>query len=68
PSVTLQCKHQVLLLVGTNNGEIMIWDLCSSRKKLVQKNFKVSKIGSCSMALQTTLADDYTASINRVES
>nr|GEW41782.1 topless-related protein 4-like isoform X1 [Tanacetum cinerariifolium] len=58
--------HQVLLLVGTNNGQIMIWDLCSSREKLVQKNFKASKIGSYSMPLQTTLANDYTASINRV--
>ncbi|GJZ97892.1 topless-related protein 4-like protein isoform X3 [Tanacetum coccineum] len=57
--------HQVLLLVGTNNGEIMIWDL-RSREKLVQKNFKASKIGSYSTALQTTLANDYTASINRV--
>nr|GEU38798.1 topless-related protein 4-like isoform X1 [Tanacetum cinerariifolium] len=44
----------------------MIWDLCSSREKLVQKNFKASKIGSYSMPLQTTLANDYTASINHV--
>ncbi|GKD40876.1 topless-related protein 4-like protein isoform X1 [Tanacetum coccineum] len=57
--------HQVLLLVGTNNGEIMIWDL-RSREKLIQKNFKDPKIGSYSTALQTTLANDYTASINRV--
>ncbi|PWA72233.1 WUS-interacting protein 2 [Artemisia annua] len=57
--------HQFLLLVGTNNGEIMIWDL-RSREKLVQKNFKVSSLGSYSVNLQTTLANDYTASINRV--
>ncbi|KAF5957371.1 hypothetical protein HYC85_004596 [Camellia sinensis] len=45
--------QQILLLVGINTGEIMVWDL-SSRERLAVRNFKAS------------LANDYTASINRV--
>ncbi|XP_024965488.1 topless-related protein 4-like isoform X2 [Cynara cardunculus var. scolymus] len=45
--------QQILLLVGTNTGDIMIWDL-GSREKLAHKNFKAS------------VTNDYTALINRV--
>ncbi|KAI3771688.1 hypothetical protein L6452_02855 [Arctium lappa] len=57
--------QQILLLVGTNTGEIMIWDL-GSREKLAHKNFKVWDLGVCSMPLQASLTNDYTALINRV--
>ncbi|KAA8523000.1 hypothetical protein F0562_009423 [Nyssa sinensis] len=57
--------QQILLLVGTNTGDIMIWEL-GSRERLVIKNFKVWDLATCSMALQAFLANDYTASINRV--
>ncbi|KAL9668435.1 hypothetical protein QQ045_002816 [Rhodiola kirilowii] len=57
--------QQVLLLVGTNNGDIMIWEL-ATRKKLAQRKFKVWDLGACSLALQTSLAADYAISINRV--
>ncbi|CAK9145377.1 unnamed protein product [Ilex paraguariensis] len=55
----------ILLLVGTNTGEIMVWDLVS-RDRLAHRSFKVWNIGAWSMALQASLANDYTASINRV--
>jgi WD40 repeat protein len=57
--------QQILLLVGTNSGEIMIWDL-GSRERIAQKNFKVWDLGACSMPVQASLSSDYNASINRV--
>ncbi|KAF5945849.1 hypothetical protein HYC85_016077 [Camellia sinensis] len=51
--------------VGINTGEIMVWDL-SSRERLAVRNFKVWELQACSMPLQASLANDYTASINRV--
>ncbi|XP_028052176.1 protein TPR3-like [Camellia sinensis] len=43
----------------------MVWDL-SSRERLAVRNFKVWELQACSMPLQASLANDYTASINRV--
>ncbi|XP_057485979.1 topless-related protein 4-like isoform X2 [Actinidia eriantha] len=57
--------QQILLLVGTNTGEIMLWEL-ASRDRLALRNFKVWDIGTCSMPLQASMTSDYTASINRV--
>ncbi|XP_059635124.1 topless-related protein 4-like isoform X1 [Cornus florida] len=57
--------QQILLLVGTNTGEIMVWEL-GSRERLVIRNFKVWDLGVCSMTLQASLTNDYTASTNRV--
>ncbi|XP_024959233.1 topless-related protein 4-like isoform X3 [Cynara cardunculus var. scolymus] len=57
--------QQILLLVGSNNGEIMIWEL-GSKEKLAHKNFKVWDLSVCSMPLQASLTNDNTASINRV--
>ncbi|GER48441.1 transducin family protein / WD-40 repeat family protein [Striga asiatica] len=57
--------HQTLLLVGTNIGEIAIWEV-SSGEKLAVRNFKVWDIGTCTMTLQASLANEYTASVNRV--
>ncbi|KVI11648.1 hypothetical protein Ccrd_009937 [Cynara cardunculus var. scolymus] len=65
--------QQILLLVGTNTGDIMIWDL-GSREKLAHKNFKVWDLVVCSMPLQVNIptlfkasvTNDYTALINRV--
>uniref|UniRef100_A0A251UMJ5 Putative LIS1 homology motif protein n=1 Tax=Helianthus annuus TaxID=4232 RepID=A0A251UMJ5_HELAN len=64
-SMDFHPKQQIQLLVGTNAGEFLLWDL-SSREKLTQKNFKVWDLGACSMPFQTTLTNDYTASVNRV--
>ncbi|KAL7168434.1 hypothetical protein ACSBR2_038801 [Camellia fascicularis] len=57
--------QQILLLVGTNTGEIMVWEL-GSRERLAARNFKVWDLATCSMPLQASMANDYTASINRV--
>ncbi|KAJ4839218.1 Topless- protein 4, partial [Turnera subulata] len=57
--------QQILLLVGTNMGDVMIWEL-GSRERIAWKNFKVWDIGACSMALQASLASDYTSTVNRV--
>ncbi|PSR84523.1 Topless-related protein [Actinidia chinensis var. chinensis] len=57
--------QQILLLVGTNTGEIMLWEL-ASRDRLALRNFKIWDIGTCSMPLQASMTSDYTASINRV--
>ncbi|CAI0469988.1 unnamed protein product [Linum tenue] len=57
--------QQILLLVGTNMGDVMVWEL-GSRERIALKNFKVWDLGACSMGLQASLANDYTASVNRV--
>ncbi|XP_019183891.1 PREDICTED: topless-related protein 4-like isoform X1 [Ipomoea nil] len=57
--------HQILLLVGTSSGEIMIWEL-GTRERLAHKSFKVWDIEACSATLQASMAKEYSASINRV--
>lgn len=54
-----------LLLVGTNIGDIALWEV-SSKERLVSRNFKVWDLASCTTALQASLANEYTASVNRV--
>ncbi|GMH04542.1 hypothetical protein Nepgr_006382 [Nepenthes gracilis] len=57
--------QQILLLVGTNMGDVMVWDLVN-RERIAVKNFKVWDLTACTMPLQSSLANDYSASINRV--
>ncbi|KAM7254034.1 hypothetical protein ACFE04_031716 [Oxalis oulophora] len=57
--------QQTLLLVGTNVGEIGLWEV-GSRERLVVKNFKVWDLSACSMTLQTALVKDPGVSVNRV--
>ncbi|XP_011017798.1 PREDICTED: topless-related protein 4-like isoform X2 [Populus euphratica] len=57
--------QQILLLVGTNMGEVLLWEL-GSRERIAWKNFKVWDLNARSRALQASLSNDYTASINRV--
>ncbi|KAL2338400.1 hypothetical protein Fmac_012846 [Flemingia macrophylla] len=57
--------QQILLLVGTNMGDVMVWDI-GSRERIAHRNFKVWELGQCSMALQASLSSDYSASVNRV--
>ncbi|KAK9269702.1 hypothetical protein L1049_001480 [Liquidambar formosana] len=57
--------QQILLLVGTNMGDITVWDL-GSRESLVHRNFKVWDLGAISMALQASLSSDHNSSVNRV--
>ncbi|KAK6153757.1 hypothetical protein DH2020_013396 [Rehmannia glutinosa] len=57
--------QQTLLLVGTNVGDIGLWEV-GSRERLVQRNFKVWELGKCSMPLQAGLVKDPGVSVNRV--
>ncbi|XP_047970386.1 protein TOPLESS-RELATED PROTEIN 2-like isoform X1 [Salvia hispanica] len=56
--------QQTVLLVGTNVGDISIWEV-GSRERLALKTFKVWDISACSMPFQTTLVKDATISVNR---
>ncbi|XP_057967309.1 protein TOPLESS [Malania oleifera] len=56
--------QQTLLLVGTNVGDIGLWEV-GSREKLVSRNFKVWDLGACSMPLQAALKDQ-AVSVNRI--
>ncbi|KAB2065464.1 hypothetical protein ES319_A09G090300v1 [Gossypium barbadense] len=57
--------QQTLLLVGTNVGDIALWEV-GSRERLVSKNFKVWDLSVCSMPLQAALVKDPAVSVNRV--
>ncbi|KAL6497091.1 hypothetical protein OROGR_029020 [Orobanche gracilis] len=57
--------QQTLLLVGTNVGDIGLWEI-GSRERLVQRNFKVWDVSSCTLPLQAGLAKDPGVSVNRV--
>ncbi|KAJ8486353.1 hypothetical protein OPV22_018838 [Ensete ventricosum] len=56
--------HQTILLVGTNVGDIGIWEV-GSRERMVHRTFKVWDIGSCTLPLQAALMKDATISVNR---
>ncbi|KAK6267697.1 hypothetical protein QUC31_011857 [Theobroma cacao] len=64
-SMDFHPKQQTLLLVGTNVGEIALWEV-GSREQLVLKNFRVWELSACSMPLQAALAKDPAVSVNRV--
>ncbi|GLT74988.1 hypothetical protein SLA2020_467470 [Shorea laevis] len=57
--------QQTLLLVGTNVGDIALWEV-GSRERLILKNFKVWDLTACTMLLQAALAKDPGVSVNRV--
>ncbi|XP_058085510.1 protein TOPLESS-RELATED PROTEIN 2-like isoform X2 [Magnolia sinica] len=63
-SMDFHPQQQTILLVGTNVGDIGIWEV-GSRERLAHKTFKVWDISSCSMPLQTALMKDVTISVNR---
>ncbi|KAI7980950.1 Protein TOPLESS [Camellia lanceoleosa] len=57
--------QQTLLLVGTNVGDIALWEV-GSRERLVLRNFKVWDLSVCSMPLQGALVKDPSVSVNRI--
>ncbi|XP_043694009.1 protein TOPLESS-RELATED PROTEIN 2-like isoform X2 [Telopea speciosissima] len=63
-SMDFHPQQQTILLVGTNVGEIGIWEV-GSRERLAHKPFKVWDVSACSMPLQTALMKDATISVNR---
>ncbi|KAL9232013.1 hypothetical protein vseg_007163 [Gypsophila vaccaria] len=64
-SMEFHPQQHSLLLVGTNLGDVSIWEV-GSKERLVYRNFKVWDLSQCSAPLQTSLASEYTASVNRV--
>ncbi|CAI9772281.1 unnamed protein product [Fraxinus pennsylvanica] len=63
-SMDFHPQQQTVLLVGTNVGDISIWEV-GSRERLALKNFKVWEISACSMPFQSTFVKDATISVNR---
>ncbi|KAI7989379.1 Protein TOPLESS-RELATED PROTEIN 2 [Camellia lanceoleosa] len=63
-SMDFHPQQQTFLLVGTNVGDISIWEV-GSRERLAHKPFKVWDLSACSMPLQTALVKDATISVNR---
>ncbi|XP_024021918.1 topless-related protein 4 [Morus notabilis] len=57
--------QQTLLLVGSANGDISIWDM-GETEWLVCQPFEIWDIGACSLSVQTSFSGDQTASVNRV--
>ncbi|CAL4921817.1 unnamed protein product [Urochloa decumbens] len=57
--------QQTLLLVGTNVGDIGLWDV-GTKDRLAVRNFKVWELSKCSMTLQASLVKDPTVSVNRI--
>ncbi|XP_017699765.2 protein TOPLESS-RELATED PROTEIN 2-like isoform X2 [Phoenix dactylifera] len=63
-SLDFHPQQQTILLVGTNVGDIAIWEV-GSRERIGHKTFKVWDVKSCSMALQAALVKDAMISVNR---
>ncbi|XAR67799.1 hypothetical protein NMG60_11002711 [Bertholletia excelsa] len=57
--------QQMLLLVGTNVGDIALWEV-GSRERLILRNFKVWNVGACPVHLQAALGKDPRVSVNRI--
>ncbi|KAJ4951831.1 hypothetical protein NE237_028663 [Protea cynaroides] len=63
-SMDFHPQQQTILLVGTNVGEIAVWEV-GSRERLAHKPFKVWDVSACSIPLKTALMKDATISVNR---
>ncbi|XP_019440603.1 PREDICTED: topless-related protein 3-like [Lupinus angustifolius] len=63
-SMDFHPSHQTLLLVGSNNGEIALWEL-GLRDRLVSKPFKIWDKTNC-LPFQAAAAKDAPISVSRV--
>ncbi|PKA49230.1 Topless-related protein 1 [Apostasia shenzhenica] len=64
-SMDFHPSQPTLLLVGTNVGDIAVWEV-SCRERLAHRNFKVWELSTCSTVLQSALVKDPAISVNRV--
>lgn len=64
-SMDFHPSRQTLLLVGSANGEITLWEI-GLRERLVSKPFKIWDMQACSTQFQSAVAKDSSMSINRV--
>ncbi|MQL85482.1 hypothetical protein Taro_017988 [Colocasia esculenta] len=63
-SLDFHPQQQTILLVGTNVGDIGIWEV-GSRERIAHKTFKVWDISACSVTLQAALMKEATIAVNR---
>ncbi|KAL5568176.1 hypothetical protein UlMin_024751 [Ulmus minor] len=63
-SMDFHPQQQTILLVGTNVGDISLWEV-GSRERLVHKPFKVWDIQAATTPLQSSLLNDAAISVNR---
>ncbi|XP_074591143.1 protein TOPLESS-RELATED PROTEIN 2-like [Curcuma longa] len=63
-SLDFHPMHHKILLVGTNVGDITIWEV-GSREMIAHKTFQVRDIDSCSLAFKTMLAKDASVTVKR---
>ncbi|XP_031479971.1 topless-related protein 1-like [Nymphaea colorata] len=64
-SMDFHPTQQTILLVGTNVGDVALWEV-GTRKKLVQKAFELWDQGTVSMPLQAALSKEPGVSVSRV--
>ncbi|GKA96092.1 topless-related protein 3-like protein, partial [Tanacetum coccineum] len=64
-SMDFHPSNQTLLLVGSINGDITLWDV-GSREKRVSKPFNVWDMPTCSLSFQASYGKDAPMSVNRV--
>ncbi|XWS64483.1 hypothetical protein CRYUN_Cryun05aG0007700 [Craigia yunnanensis] len=64
-SMDFHPSHHTLLLVGSVNGEITLWEL-GMRERLVSKPFKIWEMSTCSMPFQALMVNDTPISVSRV--
>ncbi|KAK6288571.1 hypothetical protein POUND7_000112 [Theobroma cacao] len=64
-SMDFHPSNHTLLLVGSANGEITLWEL-GMRAKLVTKPFKIWEMSTCSMTFQALMVNDAPISVRRV--
>ncbi|XP_051224190.1 protein TPR1 isoform X2 [Lolium perenne] len=64
-SMDFHPSRHTLLLVGSANGEITLWEI-GLRERLVSKPFKIWDMQACSPQFQSAMAKDSSMSINRV--
>ncbi|XP_058077196.1 protein TPR1 isoform X2 [Magnolia sinica] len=64
-SMDFHPSHQTLLLVGSSNGEISLWQI-GLRERLASKPFKIWDTSSCSLPFQAAIGKDPSISISRV--
>ncbi|KAA8536791.1 hypothetical protein F0562_029269 [Nyssa sinensis] len=64
-SMDFHPSHRTLLLVGSVNGEITLYEV-GMREQLVSKSFKIWDIAACSLSFQASHVKDAPISVSRV--
>ncbi|XP_039032366.1 topless-related protein 3-like isoform X1 [Hibiscus syriacus] len=64
-SMDFHPSHHTLLLVGSSNGEITLWEL-GMRERVVSKPFKMWEMSTCSVQFQALMVNDTPISVSRV--